>query len=288
MNRSKKIGDRRDAIKVRNIDALHKLMLFIKPRRCDSDVYINQKIDCTNLVKYVEEKKKDIKDLTYFHVFCTAVAKVLYNKPLLNRYVINKNFYDRKDVTLSFVAKVKFTDDAPEYMNILKIEKDDTINEIKDKISGVVKDVRNDKKSGTDGIIDLVGKMPKFVQRIIVWVVKMLDNYDLLPSTITDNLIYYSSVILSNLGSIDCGAIYHNLTDFGTNSIVITMGKIHKEMVVNDKGVSEIRSICDFGINLDERIADGVYFAKSVKLLQYIIENPDMLENKVSEIINEE
>ena len=152
----------------------------------------------------------------------------------------------------------------------------------------MVKDVRNDKKSGTDGIIDLVGKMPKFVQRIIVWVVKMLDNYDLLPSTITDNLIYYSSVILSNLGSIDCGAIYHNLTDFGTNSIVITMGKIHKEMVVNDKGVSEIRSICDFGINLDERIADGVYFAKSVKLLQYIIENPDMLENKVSEIINEE
>ena len=37
-------------------------------------------------------------------------------------------------------------------------------------------------------------------------------------------------LVVSNLGSIDCGAIYHHLTDFGTNSIVITMDDGHKSV----------------------------------------------------------
>ena len=32
------------------------------------------------------------------------------------------------------------------------------------------------------------------------------------------------------------------------------------------------------GIKVDERIADGYYFAKSLKLFEYIINNPKMLE----------
>ena len=35
----------------------------------------------------------------------------------------------------------------------------------------------------------------------------------------------------------------------------------------------------DIGITIDERIADGFYFAKSLKLLEYIFENPDTLED---------
>ena len=47
----------------------------------------------------------------------------------------------------------------------------------------------------------------------------------------------------------------------------------------------EIIKVCEFGINLDERIADGYYFAKSVKLIQYIFDNPTMLENRADEKI---
>ena len=100
-----------------------------------------------------------------------------------------------------------------------------------------------------------------------------------------ENDIYHSSIILSNLGSIDCGAIYHNLTDFGTNSILMTIGKIHKEQVVMLDGTVQIRDICEFGVNVDERIADGVYFAKSIKLFEYILQNPELLETKASEKI---
>ena len=52
------MGDRRDAKLVKNVDAMHKIMIHLKPNRCDSDVYINQKMDVTELVKYVEDKLK--------------------------------------------------------------------------------------------------------------------------------------------------------------------------------------------------------------------------------------
>lgn len=278
-------GDRKDAVRVRNVDGMHMIMCDIKPLRADSDVYINQKVDVTELVKYIEEKKKSDNDLTYFHAFSTAIAKVFYNRPLLNRFVLNKNFYDRKEVSLSFVAKVEFSDDAPEYLNVIRVNENDTLNDIKEKISGTVKKVRSDSKNGTDDAVNVVGKLPRFLRVFVMWLLKKLDNHGLIPYSLIENDIYHSSIILSNLGSIDCGAIYHNLTDFGTNSILMTIGKIHKEQVVMFDGTVQIRDICEFGVNVDERIADGVYFAKSIKLFEYILQNPELLEKKASEKI---
>lgn len=278
-------GDRKDAVRVRNVDGMHMIMCDIKPLRADSDVYINQKVDVTELVKYIEEKKKSENDLTYFHAFSTAIAKVFYNRPLLNRFVLNKNFYDRKEVSLSFVAKVEFSDNAPEYLNVIRVNENDTLNDIKEKISGTVKKVRSDSKNGTDDAVNVVGKLPRLLRVFVMWLLKKLDNHGLIPYSLIENDIYHSSIILSNLGSIDCGAIYHNLTDFGTNSILMTIGKIHKEQVVMFDGTVQIRDICEFGVNVDERIADGVYFAKSIKLFEYILQNPELLEKKASEKI---
>ena len=87
------------------------------------------------------------------------------------------------------------------------------------------------------------------------------------------------------VGSIHCDGIYHNLTNFGTNSILLTIGEIKEEACVID-GKIDKRYICDFGITLDERIADGVYFAKSLNLLEYILNNPSMLEDRASDKIS--
>ena len=46
--------------------------------------------------------------------------------------------------------------------------------------------------------------------------------------------------------------------------------------------------MCEFGINFDERVADGYYFAKSVKMLEYIFNNPKLLDEKASKKINSE
>ena len=50
---------RKDAKRIKNIDGLSQILLDLKPNRCDSDVFINQKVDVTKLVEYVEKKKKE-------------------------------------------------------------------------------------------------------------------------------------------------------------------------------------------------------------------------------------
>ena len=61
------------------------------------------------------------------------------------------------------------------------------------------------------------------------------------------------------------------------------MGQIHKSKIIDKDGKEKIIDVCDFGINMDERIADGYYFAKSLKYLQYIIEHPELLEDRADE-----
>ena len=96
----------------------------------------------------------------------------------------------------------------------------------------------------------------------------------------------YVTVMLSNLGSIKCDAVYHHLNNFGTNGIVITIGEYHKEPVLNKDGQMEIRDVVNLGITLDERIADGFYFARSFKLVKHIFENPELLDKTLGEEID--
>ncbi len=272
--------NRKDGIRVKNLSGINSLIPHLKPSRADSDVYINMKIDVSELVEYYEKlrKQKETEDITYFHIFCTAMGMVIYNRPLLNRFIINKKFYDRKNVSISFVAKKEFTDDSEETLNLVKIAEDDNLFSLGKKLNNTVEAVRNQKTNSTDDIVSFVGKMPKFMKAFVMAIIRFCDNHDLLPASITDNLIYYSTVLVSNLGSIKCGAIYHNLTDLGTNSILITIGEIKDEPVVID-GKIEIRTMCELGANLDERIADGFYFVKSLKLFEHILKNPHLLEN---------
>lgn len=279
-------GRRRDGKLVKNLDGMHVILPHIKPNRCDSDVYINQKMDVTKLVKYMEKLKKNDSDITYFHLFSTLIAKTIYNKPLLNRFVANKRFYDRNGVHIAFTAKMDFKDTSKELLSVIDIEPSDNLFSIKYKFLEAVKRVRNSSTGGSNDIIDIVGKLPKCIVSFIIHIVKYMDRHDLLPSSFIKDNLYYSSIIVSNLGSIKSEAIYHNLTDFGTSSILATIGEIKLEKVLENGNEVE-KYLCEFGINIDERIADGVYFVKSVKLMQDILNEPELLERRVDERVNE-
>lgn len=284
----RKFGDRVDAKKVRKIDGLHNILIDLKPRRCDSDVYINEKVNVTNLVEFIEKHKMDDKNnkLTFFHAFSMAFAKIFYEKPLLNRFICNRTTYERNDVILAFVAKIAFDDESEEVMINIKTDPKDNIYTLRNKISEKVSRIRNnktDKKENTNDIVDKIGRLPKFFRVPVVGMYKWLDQKGLLPLSMMEDNIYYSSAILSNLGNLKIGSIYHNITNFGTSSIIVTIGQIHKEKIVDKDGKEFIADVCDFGVNCDERISDGYYFAKAVRLFSYLLENPKLLEETLDE-----
>ena len=284
--RKRRWGDRKDARRVRELTGMGQIIMDIKPGRCNSDVYINQKMDVTKLVEYVEKRKKKGDSITLFHAFVTAIGKTIYNRPKLNYFVANRHLYEHNDVKISFVAKVTFSDKAEEMMIIVPVKPEDNIDTLAKFISDKVasyREVKEIKKEGANDIIDVLGKMPNFLRVPVVGLLKHMDKKGHLPSSICNDNLYYSSMIVSNLGSIKCGAIYHNITNFGSCSSLCTMGEIKNEEVIDEKGKKSVRKLCEFGINLDERIADGYYFAKCVKVLQYFFDHPETLEERADE-----
>lgn len=274
----RRFGDRKGAKRCRDVNGMSQILIDLKPRRSLGELYICEKMDVTSLVEYMKDKKDE--GLTYFHAFLTLFGKTMYNRPLLNRFVSNRHVYEHNDITLSFVMKVDFDDKSEEIMVLMPLEEKDNLNTISKKVRDKVSDVRNKKDSGegANKAILILGKLPNILRVPIVSLFKLFDKWGILPSFLVKDNLYYSSMIVSNLGTFKTDGIYHNVTDFGTCSGIITIGEIKKE---------GSKYFCELGISMDERIADGFYFIKSIKLMQYILDNPTLLERSINEKVKE-
>lgn len=269
------MAKRKDATRVIVDDPFHMIVPYIMPKRTEAEVSTFETFDVTNLMKYIEEKnKKKGNNIKLFHCICYAVAKTIYHRPLLNRFIAGKYFWQRNDISLSFVAKQKFNDEAQEVLMFLYAKPEMTINEISKTILGDVENARKNGSNDLDNTMEFFGKMPRFVISFVVWLLKKLDFYGLMPQSLAKGDPNFSTVLLSNLGSIGAGAPYHHLSEYGTNSLMATIGTLKEE---------KNKSTLSITITLDERIADGFYFAKSLKYIDYCFKHPEIMDKPLSE-----
>lgn len=272
--------DRKDGklIKVDD-DPFHSIVPYVMPKRTEAEVSATEGFDVTNLLKYLEKyNKKNKTNIKIFHAFCMAVGKTLYHRPKLNIFISGKRFYQRKDISLSFVAKQKFEDEALETLMFLKIKPEDTVVNISSQILGDVKKARKEGSNDLDKTMSFIGKLPRFILEIVFFVVRKLEYFGIMPEALMKGDPNYSSVLLSNLGSIKAVSCYHHINNYGTLSIMITIGTIV------DKQKKKFLPVT---ITFDERIADGFYFAKSLRLIKYMLENPEELFKRIDAKIPE-
>ena len=64
-------------------------------------------------------------------------------------------------------------------------------------------------------------------------------------------------------------------------SMFISMGKEKMEPVVIDNKELAIAKIMNLGISLDERVADGLYMGKTLRLMEDIMANLDVLKERM-------
>ena len=285
----KKRGDRKDGRWIRDIDGFHFIMPYLMPNRCDSEVYIEELIDVTEMVKYIEAHNSVNKEfrLTPFHVITAAVGKIIYHRPYLNRFVAGRRLYQRNKITLAFVVKRRFNDEAEESLLVTEIKEDTTLEQISRRIAGDAQTIRKEGGNDINDLLDKLSKLPRWLMRLAMCVFRFLDFHGWMPESICRGDSNYASVLLSNLGSIKCNAVYHHLNNYGTNSIVITIGRIHKELMADDDGNTSVRDVVAIGATADDRIADGFYFARSIRMLEEILRDPQQLENKMKSEIRQ-
>lgn len=281
----KKWGDRKDGTLIRDLDSMHFIMPLIYPNRCDNEAFISERIDLTNAERYLEKLNAENPEYKYnlFQLIVTALLKTITLRPKMNRFIANQNMYQRNHVSASFVVKKQFADHGEEALALLYTDPKDNLFTIHEKIYQQITSCRSEQKDGSTESMDLFNKMPRFLSKALVKFVCVLDRHGKVPQSLIASDPYYSSVILTNLGSIQLHSGYHHLTNWGTTSVFCIIGEKKKRPFFNENGEADMRMSIDLGLTVDERIGDGYYFSRTVHLLRTLLEHPELMETELAE-----
>lgn len=273
-------GDRKDGRLLRDLDGMHFIMPQLWPNRTDNEAYISERIDLTPIKAFLEQKNANETDFPYtmFHVIVAAMIKTVTLRPKLNRFIANKNFYQRNEVSAAFVVKKHFSDDSSEALAVVHAKDDSTITSIHEDLYQQISACRSDKVDSSTDSMNFFNKMPRFLGKFIVWVITRLDVHGWVPSSLIETDPYYCSIVLSNLGSIKLRSGYHHLTNWGTCSLFCIIGEKKQTPFFQPDGSYEMHETLDLGLTIDERLADGYYYSKSIRLLKHLLAHPELLE----------
>ena len=284
----KRWGDRKDGTLLRDLDGMHFITPIIYPNRCDNEAFISERIDLTKTDAYLEKKNANDPEYKYnlFQVIVTAALKTLTLRPKMNRFIANRNTYQRKEISASFVVKQQFSDGGGEALAFIHSKPDDTIETVHNEIYRQITSRRGSNSTAEDRStdnMDMFNSMPRFLGKGIVRFLCFMDRHGWVPADLVATDPYYSSVVLTNLGSLGLHSGYHHLTNWGTNSVFVIIGERKVRNFFDEEGNVSMRDSVDIGLTIDERIADGYYYAKTMRLLKTLIEDPEKLEGPLSE-----
>ncbi len=268
---------RSDGEVVKDLPPVRRMIPYLMKGRNESVVYYEQDLDLTKTLPFIaawntEHEQK----LTLFHLVLAALARTLFARPGLNRFVSGGRIYQRNGVFLSFAAKKQFRDDAPLVTIKLEMKEGEPLDETVRRVYASVGEGRSDVERAVDKEVRWILKAPHFIVRFLLWVFVRLDKWNLAPSAMLANDPMYASMFCANLGSVGIDKAWHHLYEYGTVSLFASLGVVRKDVVIVD-GKPEVHDVVRIRYSFDERINDGFYCAASLGIVKEHIEEPDKL-----------
>lgn len=283
----KRWGDKKDGRLIRGdeLDTNHYVMPIVWPNRTDCEAFILETIDLTAADAYIREKRKAEPDsgISLFSLMIAALGKLLIERPKMNRFYRNKRLYERYDVSIGFIVKKSLSDDGAEALAKILIDPDDTLATVLEKVRREVEFCRSEAMDKSSDDLRILMKFPHFVGRMVLGLMKFLDNRMPLPKSISESDIFFKSVAVTNLGSIRLDAGYHHLSNWGTNSFFVILGEKKLRPYYDRNGNVEMKDSIEIGLTIDERIADGYYFSKTISRFKQYMQHPEVLERPFHE-----
>ena len=285
--RKKDRRDRRDAYYLRDADSMHVIMPYVMPNRCANEALLSQDFDITEIDRYITARNAENPSFkyTWFHIICAALVKTIILRPKLNYFISGYRLYERKDIEVAFTVKRKFEDNSEEALARFIVDKDggNLIEQVHSFVESFVTKVR--KHNRTEGItnkFNFYQALPRPFFRFFVWILRRMEYHGIYPESLKKDDPCYSTVYVTNLGSIKMSADYHHVFEWGTNSFFVVMNEMKTIPFYNEDGTFEMKPTIRLCFTIDERIADGFYFAKSIKYFNYLLQHPELLEQDAS------
>jgi len=272
-------GDRYDANRVYSAYDFNALYPYLMKRRNDSIVLFSEIMNAEPLLEYLQKKKEEGKPVTFFQMLMLAMIRVMRERPSLNRYVIGRRIYQRKAIDVSFVAKRDMSDEAEETVVNIRVKDGEPFENIVGKITGGIQSAKEGAAKEDDKLISIFMRLPRCVLRTFLRMIEWYDFYFDTPKFLRDVDPLRCSAFIANLGSVGIEAPYHHLYEWGTCSLFVAVGRVKPTPYVTEDGAVAAQKMVEIKMSLDERIADGFYFARSLDLFKHYIQNPQLLES---------
>ncbi len=261
---------------LRSIGPFEKMIPYIMTRRSDAQVFAKQLICTDKISAYLKEKRQQGRNIRFLHFFIAIYVRVIAERPYLNRFVMNSRLYERDGIFISMAVKRSLNDEAEETTVKFSFTGRENVFEVAEIVERKIREgILSSASSNVDRIASMIMSLPG--KKVLVGILKAMDRHSLLPKLLINVSPFHTSLFFTYLKSINLDYIYHHLYDFGTTGIFVALGKVKKVPVAEDNAVV-VKSCCEIGYTLDERICDGLYFANSLKLVKKYLEDPWLLE----------
>lgn len=253
---------------------------FVMRGRNESAIYYTQLIDIESTHAFLKEQnrgKPRDKRFTLFHIMLCAVSRTLARRPQLNRFVSGQRIYQRNRIQLSFIVKKDISDDGQETNAKITFSPEDTLESARRRINTHIEAARRAEGNASDHEIGFVTKLPRILINGLVEGWRFLDHYGIAPKKMIELDPLYTSIYVANLGSVGLDAPFHHLYEWGNASIFMVIGRPKRHPIPVGNGHFESRLSIEMKYTIDDRISEGVYAARALRLFKEYVQNPAAL-----------
>ena len=285
----RRFGDRYDGRRLRSLDPFFKIIPYIMKNRMDSQIFFEEKVDITHTEAYIRKRNKTSETrISMLHVFIAAIVRTLALKPALNRFIAGQKIYARNEILVSLAIKKEMNFESTETTIKFKFDPTDTLEQVAAKIDKQIKENKVlESSNDTDKTARLIMLCPGFIVKFIVFVVRLLDYFGLMPKILNEVSPFHTSVFITDVGSLGISPVYHHLYDFGTTSIFVAFGTKRTEKIIDSNDNIVNKRTMTMRVVTDERIVDGHYFASAFKMYKTLIEHPERLESPPAKVVSD-
>ncbi len=277
---------RKDGVRVKDPDPMYAIVPYVMDKRYDAMNMITLDIPVSPLKDFLKKKRQEGKYVSHLGLIIASYLRTAAQFPLLNRFIVNKKIYDRKDFDVAMVVLKDGDGDMEGTMSKIRFDFNDNIFQVQEKINEYISENKKEKsKNDTDMLIKKLLKVPGLAN-FGVGLFKWMDRRGLLPESVIKASPFHTSLTISNLASIKTNHIYHHCYEFGTTSVFITMGNM-REVPSRVKGEIVFNTCLPLGVVMDERICSGHYFASAFQYIKNYLSNPYLLEKTLEEELAE-
>ena len=283
-------GDRPDGRRLRTVDPMMALGAYFMPNRNGSSNLISDSIEITGVERYIRQKRKE--GYTSFgltHVLLAAYCRAVCKYPAVNRFIAGQKFYSHgDDIQFSMTIKKEMSTDALETTIQLHLDRKMTANEIYNTMNAAVSQEKaTASDSDFDSVVRLFNLIPGLFLKFVVWLLKTLDYFGLLPKFLLEFSPFHGSVYFTSMGSLGIPPVYHHLYDFGNMPIFCSFGCKRRALEVLEDGTVVQKKYLDVRVTTDERIVDGFYYATFFKHFKRLVTHPELMDLPPEEVVQD-